>query len=57
MRSRSTIPCFTVHLVPHLNRQYHAARYQLIQDLCDFVLPMTSLGYFNLNEGVLGLAG
>jgi len=40
-----------------LRTQYYATRYQLIQDLCDFTLPMSSLGYFNLNEGVLGVAG
>lgn len=40
-----------------LQKQYLNARFQLIQDLFDFVLPMSNLGYFNLNEGVLGLAG
>ncbi|KAL7007726.1 Peroxisomal membrane protein PMP27 [Cystobasidiomycetes sp. EMM_F5] len=40
-----------------LAKAYTDTRYQLVQDLFDFVLPMTTLGYFNLNEGVLGLAG
>jgi len=40
-----------------LMKRYKDARYQLIQDLFDFVLPMSNLGFFNLNEGVLGLAG
>jgi peroxin-11B len=40
-----------------LQKQYKDARFQLIQDMFDFVLPMSNLGYFNLNEGVLGLAG
>lgn len=36
---------------------YKETRFQLVQDAFDFVLPMSNLGYFNLNEGVLGLAG
>jgi len=43
--------------IKNLTAQYYSTRYQFIQDLFDFVLPMSSLGYFNLNEGVLGLAG
>lgn len=43
--------------VKQLQKQFKDARFQLIQDLFDFVLPMSNLGYFNLNEGVLGLAG
>ncbi|KAK9896989.1 peroxisomal biogenesis factor 11 [Cystobasidium minutum MCA 4210] len=40
-----------------LMKQYKDTRFQLIQDLFDFTLPMTNLGYFGFNEGVLGLAG
>jgi peroxin-11B len=40
-----------------LQKQFKDTRYQLIQDIFDFVLPMSNLGYFNFNEGVLGLAG
>lgn len=43
--------------IKELTKQYYATRFQLIQDLFDFTLPMSSLGYFKLNEGVLGLAG
>jgi len=43
--------------IRELAKAYSATRYQLIQDACDFCLPMSSLGYFNLNEGVLGAAG
>jgi len=43
--------------IRELQKQYAATRYQLVQDLFDFTLPMSSLGYFNFNEGVLGLAG
>lgn len=30
---------------------------QLIQDLCDLIVPATSLGYTNFDEGIVGLAG
>ena len=43
--------------IRELQKQYAATRYQLVQDLFDFTLPMSTLGYFNFNEGVLGLAG
>jgi peroxin-11B len=30
---------------------------QLISDLCDLTVPATFLGYTNLDDGLIGLAG
>ena len=30
---------------------------QLIQDLCDLVVPATALGFTNFDDGFVGLAG
>ena len=38
-------------------KEQHAVRRQILQDSVDFILPSTSLGYFNFNEGILGAAG
>lgn len=39
------------------NRSWNNARLQLISDCADICLPATSLGYFNLDDGAVGLAG
>ena len=31
--------------------------FQLISDLCDLTIPSTALGYTNLDDGLVGLAG
>jgi len=30
---------------------------QLLSDLCDLTVPSTALGYANLDDGIVGLAG
>jgi len=30
---------------------------QLVCDLCDLTIPSTGLGYANLDDGIVGLAG
>jgi len=40
-----------------LRAQSAAVRYQLIQDLLDFWLPASALGYVNINDGVAGIIG
>jgi len=37
--------------------QAYAIKYQLVQDMLDIVIPGTAIGYFALDEGVLGIAG
>ncbi|KIW24514.1 uncharacterized protein PV07_10225 [Cladophialophora immunda] len=38
-------------------RQQHTVNIQLISDLCDLTVPSTILGYVNLDDGIIGLAG
>lgn len=38
-------------------RQQKAVNIQLVSDLCDLTVPSTALGYLNLDEGIIGLAG
>jgi peroxin-11B len=38
-------------------RQQGAVNIQLISDLCDLTVPSTMLGYTNLDDGLVGLAG
>ncbi|CAD0046912.1 unnamed protein product [Aureobasidium pullulans] len=37
--------------------QRSAAQTQLISDLCDLFIPVSALGYINVDDGVVGLAG
>lgn len=30
---------------------------QLVSDLCDLTIPSSVLGYINLDDGIVGLAG
>jgi peroxin-11B len=30
---------------------------QLLSDACDIAVPGTALGYFNLDDGIVGLTG
>lgn len=39
------------------NRQRAAANIQLISDVCDLTVPSSALGYTNLDDGIVGLAG
>lgn len=38
-------------------RDRSATQLQLISDLCDVAVPSSALGYVNLDEGIVGLAG
>jgi len=38
-------------------RQQQVVNIQLISDLCDLTVPSTALGYANLDDGIIGLAG
>ncbi|KAL8868097.1 MAG: hypothetical protein Q9174_005219 [Haloplaca sp. 1 TL-2023] len=38
-------------------REQAAANMQLISDVCDLTIPGTALGYANLDDGIVGLAG
>ena len=40
-----------------LNRERTATNIQLISDLCDLTVPSAALGYANLDDGIVGLAG
>ncbi|KAL8801666.1 MAG: hypothetical protein Q9182_004303 [Xanthomendoza sp. 2 TL-2023] len=40
-----------------LRRERAAANVQLISDLCDLTIPSSALGYVNLDDGIVGLAG
>jgi len=50
--TKSVIVRLTVY-----NRQRKAVNIQLISDLCDLTVPSTALGYVNLDDGIIGLAG
>lgn len=43
--------------VKKLQRERSAAQTQLISDLCDLFIPASALGYINVDDGVVGLAG
>lgn len=34
-----------------------AARIQLVSDLCDLSIPLSTLGYVKLDDGLVGIAG
>lgn len=40
-----------------IERQRTAANIQLISDICDLTVPSSALGYVNLDDGIVGLAG
>lgn len=40
-----------------LEKEWNATTLQLIQDLCDWCNPATSLGFLNLDDGAIGLTG
>ncbi len=40
-----------------IDRQRTAANIQLISDICDLTVPSSALGYVNLDDGIVGLAG
>ena len=38
-------------------RERNTTNLQLISDLCDITVPSAALGYANLDDGIVGLAG
>ena len=38
-------------------RERAATNLQLISDVCDLTIPISALGYANLDDGIVGLAG
>ena len=38
-------------------RERTATNIQLVSDLCDLTVPSTALGFVNLDDGIVGLAG
>lgn len=41
----------------HASRERNATNLQLISDVCDLTIPGSALGYANLDDGIVGLAG
>lgn len=39
------------------NRERNTTNLQLISDLCDLTVPAAALGYADLDDGIVGLAG
>ncbi|KAL0261439.1 Peroxisomal membrane protein PMP27 [Diplodia seriata] len=40
-----------------IQKEGNAAKIQLITDICDLAVPLTALGYVNLDDGIVGLTG
>ncbi|EDN09874.1 peroxin 11 [Histoplasma capsulatum] len=40
-----------------IEKERTAVLTQLVSDFCDLTIPSTSLGYINLDDGIIGLAG
>ena len=40
-----------------LAKELDAVRIQLLSDLCDVAIPAAALGWVNLDDGIVGLAG
>jgi len=40
-----------------IEKEWNATSLQLVSDLCDLVMPTTSLGFTDFDEGIVGLAG
>lgn len=40
-----------------MSRERAATQLQLLSDLCDLTVPSSALGYVNLDDGIVGLAG
>ena len=39
------------------NRERASTNMQLVTDVCDLTIPSSALGYANLDDGIVGLAG
>ena len=40
-----------------LEREWNATLIQLTSDLCDITVPLSILGYYVFDDGIVGLAG
>jgi len=40
-----------------LEREWNATIIQLTSDLCDITVPLTALGYYVFDDGIVGLTG
>ncbi|QDS72124.1 hypothetical protein FKW77_003846 [Venturia effusa] len=40
-----------------MEKEWNATSLQLFSDLCDLVMPTTALGFWDLDDGLVGLAG
>jgi hypothetical protein len=40
-----------------VDKEMNAVKIQLVSDLCDITIPGSSLGIFDLDDGIVGLAG
>ncbi|KAL1997539.1 hypothetical protein VTN49DRAFT_70 [Thermomyces lanuginosus] len=40
-----------------IEKERAAARTQLVSDICDLTVPTSALGYVNLDDGIVGIAG
>jgi hypothetical protein len=45
------------HPANNVHSERAASRLQLVSDLADLTIPTTGLGWVNLDDGVVGLAG
>lgn len=41
----------------NVSRERTATNTQLLSDICDLTIPVSALGYLNLDDGIVGLAG
>ena len=48
---------YSVRYALTIDRQRNASNIQLISDICDLSVPSSALGYANLDDGIVGLAG
>ena len=44
-------------MLTKFDRNRRATQIQLISDVCDSAVPSSALGYVNLDDGIVGLAG
>lgn len=40
-----------------LQKELNAVKVQLVSDLCDITIPSSALGWVDLDDGIVGLAG
>ena len=50
-------PLSVQSILTQVPRERKSANLQLISDVCDLTIPASALGYANLDDGIVGLAG